>query len=54
MLAVDLSPQLQLSGREAENSPPSGIEVKDEWSHKSTPPVSLQGLHTYNLLSITF
>lgn len=54
MLTVDIYPQLQLPGREAENSPPSGIEVKNDWSHTSTPPVSLQGLHTYNLASLAY
>jgi len=54
ILTVDLSPQLELPGREDENSPPCVTEVKNEWSHTSTPPVSLQGLHTYNLDSLTY
>jgi len=33
MLVVDLYLQLQLPGREAEDSPLSGIEVKNEWTH---------------------
>jgi len=51
---VDLSKQLELPGREAENSPHSGTEVTNEWSLTSTPPVSLQGFHMYNLASLTY
>lgn len=41
MLAVDLSPQLELPGREAEHSSSSVTEVNNEWSYTSTPLVSL-------------
>jgi hypothetical protein len=31
-------------GREADHSPPSSAEVKNEWSYTSTPPVRLHGV----------
>jgi hypothetical protein len=30
--------------READHSPPSSAEVKDEWSYSSTPPMRLHGI----------
>jgi hypothetical protein len=54
ILTVDLSPQLELPGREAEYLPPFGTEVKNERSYTSTPLVSLQGLHSYNLASLIY
>jgi len=54
IFTVDLSLQLELLGREAEHLPPSGSEVKNEWSYTSTPLVSIQGLHSYNLASLIY
>jgi hypothetical protein len=31
-------------GREADHSPPSSAEVKNAWSHTSTPPIRLHGV----------
>jgi hypothetical protein len=31
-------------GREADHSPPSNADVKNEWSYTSTPPISLHGV----------
>jgi hypothetical protein len=34
---------IKWSQREVNHSPPSGAEVKDEWSHTSNPPTCLHG-----------
>jgi hypothetical protein len=33
---------------EADHSPPSSAEVKNEWSYTPTPPLCLQGMHRDN------
>jgi hypothetical protein len=39
-----LSVGVKRPGREANHSPPSSSEVKNEWSYTSTPPVRLHGV----------
>jgi hypothetical protein len=39
-----LSLGVKLPGSEADHSPPSSAEVKDVWSHTSTPPIHLHGV----------
>jgi hypothetical protein len=39
-----LSVGVKRPGREADHSPPSSVEVKNEWSYTSTPPVCLHGM----------
>jgi hypothetical protein len=39
-----LSLGLKRPGREADNSPPSSIEVKNVWSYTSTPSIRLRGV----------
>jgi hypothetical protein len=39
-----LSLVVKWPGREADHSPPSGAEVKNEWSYISAPPVRLHGV----------
>jgi hypothetical protein len=34
----DLTPEVKRPVREADKSPPSNVEVKNEWSYTSTPP----------------
>jgi hypothetical protein len=34
----DLSPELNLPGREADHLPPTSAEVKKTWTYTSTPP----------------
>ena len=38
-------PVLKRPGREADHSPPSGVEVKNEWSCNSTPPISCHSMN---------
>jgi hypothetical protein len=37
-------PGVKRPGREADHSPPSSAEVKNEWSYTSTPPIRLHGV----------
>jgi hypothetical protein len=37
-------PGVKWPGREADHSPPSNVEVKNEWSHASSPPVCLNAV----------
>jgi hypothetical protein len=39
-----LSMGVKQPGREADHSLPSSAEVKNEWSHTSTPPIRLHGV----------
>jgi hypothetical protein len=39
-----LSLRVKRSGREADHSPPSSVEVKNAWSYNSTPPIRLNGV----------
>jgi hypothetical protein len=39
-----LSPEVKRLGHEAEHSPPSITDVKNEWSYTSTPPIRLHGV----------
>jgi len=39
----DLTSGVKRLGREADHSPPSGAEVKNEWSYISTPSLRLHG-----------
>jgi hypothetical protein len=39
-----LSPGIKWPGCEADYSPPSSEEFKNEWSYSSTPPIRLHGL----------
>jgi hypothetical protein len=40
-----LSSGVMRPAREADHSPPSNVEIMNEWSYTSTPAVSLQDLH---------
>jgi hypothetical protein len=39
-----LSLRFKRSGREADHSPPSSVEVKNFWNYISTPPIRLHGV----------
>jgi hypothetical protein len=39
-----LSLGVKRPGSEADHSPPSSAEVKNAWSHTSTPPIHLHGV----------
>jgi hypothetical protein len=39
-----LSLGVKRPGREADHSPPSSAEIKNEWSYTSTPPTCLHGV----------
>jgi hypothetical protein len=39
-----LSLGVKQPGREADHSPPSSAEIKNEWSYTSTPPLHLHGV----------
>jgi hypothetical protein len=39
-----LSLEVKRPGHEAHHSPPSSVEVKNEWSYTSTPPIRLHGV----------
>jgi len=38
------SPRVKLLGLEADHMPPSSTEVKNVWSHTSTPHIHLHGM----------
>jgi hypothetical protein len=40
---------IQRPGREADHSPPSSAEVRNEWSYTSNPPIYLHGMVRINL-----
>jgi hypothetical protein len=44
MVLGDLSLGVKRPGREANHSPPSSVEVKNEWSYTSTPSIRLHGV----------
>jgi hypothetical protein len=41
-------------GRDADPSPPSSIEVMNEWSYMSTPPIYLPGVDMENFTLLYF
>jgi len=41
-------PDTQQLGCEVNNSPPSSVEVKNEWSYTSAAPIRLHGMNTEN------
>jgi hypothetical protein len=45
---ASLSPEIKRLGREADRLPPSSVDVKNEWSNTSTPPLCLHGMPTDN------
>ena len=47
-------PELQRLGPEVDLSPPSSVEIKNEWSHTSTPLVYLHGVDRDNLTFLTY
>jgi hypothetical protein len=51
----DSFPEVKQPGHEVDHSPPSSVEVKNEWSYASAPPLFLQavkrGKFTFNSLT---
>lgn len=45
-------PEIQRLRPEADHLPPSSANVKNEWSHTSTPPIRLHGMGRYFLFSL--
>ena len=43
-------PGVKRPGIESEHSPPSSVEVTNEWSYASTPPVCIHGGHRENFI----
>jgi hypothetical protein len=44
MIPGALSLGIKRPGREADHSPPTSVEVKNEWSYNPTPPIRLHGV----------
>ena len=45
-----LFPGVRRPERDADHSPPSNAEVKNEWGYSSTPPICFHGVDRGNLL----
>jgi hypothetical protein len=41
-------PGSKVARHEADHSPPSSTEIKNDWSYDSTPPIYLHGMHRGN------
>jgi hypothetical protein len=49
-----LSTKVKRPGSEADNLPPSNVEVKNGWSYTSNPPISLHGVCRDNFIFFIF
>jgi len=48
--ALPFFPGVKPPGREVNHTPPSTVEVKNEWSCTSTPPICLHGVDRENFI----